>query len=422
MSLLSGAVRALRGFGWRKGVAVLVLAAIVAVVFVLLGADPSDKSVQIETMQARDIRPSVFASGQIIHGDEVSLTSQIVGKVKAVYVGEGEAVEEGQLVLAIDDEEISAHLERNRAAVRLQEIEIERKRLDIDNLQRHYERNQQLYRHSLLEEHAFEAAEHRLNTARIDFDSAQELLAQAQATLEQSLQQLERTRVRSPLAGVVTSLDIEVGETAIASSTNIPGSGLMVIADPASILTEVYVDEADVSSVHVGQEAEVTAVAYPKRPLAGTVEFIANTAKQQLGRRGLTFRVRIAVADDALGDVRLRPGMSCRAEIFMASGGEVPALPIRAIVSKDDLMAQMVRHSAFVFEPDGERSSTGRVRKASLEVGRSDDEFREVLAGATIGQRFVVGPARTLRLLRDGEAVAVAPAATILGAGGQSLL
>ena len=62
------------------------------------------------------------------------------------------------------------------------------------------------------------------------------------AQLDQVLDNLSKTQIISPI-DVVTSLDIKVGETAIASSTNIPGSSLMTIANPSSIYTEVLVDE-----------------------------------------------------------------------------------------------------------------------------------------------------------------------------------
>ena len=399
-----------RLFGWRRGLAVLAIAVAGVLVLAQLTSDEDAKDVQVQALSARDIRPSIFASGQIVHGDEVRLTSQVVGKIKALYVTEGDGVERGDLVLAINDEAYAAQVARNRAAVRLQEIDIERKRLAIENLQRQHDRNRQLFDKGLLDAHAFEMAEHRLNMAHIDFASAQELSAQAGATLDQSLEQLDRTHVRAPIGGIVTSLDVEVGETAIASSTNIPGSGLMVIADPSSILAEVYVDEADVSSVRVGQQARLVAVAYPHRPLAGTVAFIANTAKQQMGRRGLSFRIRLRVAEEQLNRIRLRPGMSCRAEIFMATGEKVPALPLRAIVSEEDRTADVLRHAAFVFEPGGDDRDErfkGTVRRAAIQLGRADDEFQEVLAGVGLGERVVVGPARTLRFLEDGEAVEI---------------
>ncbi len=389
----------------RRVVAIVVIVVVMAIALVSLGLGGTEaKEVEVETPAVRDIRPSIFASGQIVHGFDVRLTSEVVGRVKAVHVVEGQVVERGDLVLAIDDEAYAAQVEQNRAAVRLQEIDIERKTLAIDDLQRQVERSRPLFERDLLEERTFETMTHRLRVAGIDLDSSRELLAQARATLAQSEEQLEKTRVRAPNAGVVASLDIEEGETAIASSTNIPGSALMVIADPQSIVTEVYVDEADVSDIRLGQAAQVVAIAYPEQPLTGIVEFIANTAKHQSNRRGLSFRVRIRIA--ARDGVQLKSGMSCRSEIFTAAEGEALSVSIRALVNEDDPATRAVRHFVYVVETGD--ADAGVVRKTAVEVGRGDDEFQEVRAGVEAGTRIVVGPGRTIRHLRDGDAVKIA--------------
>ena len=378
------------------------------------------KPVAVEQLGRHEIQPSILASGRIVHEDEVRLTSEVIGKIKAVHVVEGQAVQQGDLVLSIDDEAYAAQVEQNRAAVRLQEIDIQRKQLAIENLQRQYERSRSLFNRSLLDAHAFDVVSHQLEAANIDLASARELLAQAGATLTQSTEQLDKTQVRSPIAGIVTSLDIEAGETAITSTTNIPGSELMVIADPQSIRAEVYVDEADISEVRVGQRVEVVAVAYAEQPVAGEVEFIANTAKYQAAGRGLSFRVRLRMDRTALGGVRLRSGMSCRVRIFVASGSEPPAVPIRAIVSEEEREQRTAQHFVYVFDGDEghDVDAPGVVRKVSVDVGRSDTEFQEVVAGLDGDEFVVVGPARTLRHLRDGEAVRVADAEDVAGLSG----
>lgn len=364
--------------------------------------------VELATVSVRDLRASISASGQIVHGNEVRLSSEVIGKVKAVYVEEGDRVAAGELVLAIDDEAYAAQATANRATVRLREIDIERKQLAIDVLQREHERQRRLFDIGMLDQRTFDEATHRYRAAGIDLDSSRELLAQANASLAQSLEQLDRTKVRSPIAGAVTSLDIEVGETAIASATNIPGSGLMVIADPDSLLTEVYVDEADIADVRVGHAAEVTAIAYPDSPLAGTVEYLASTAKQHPHRRGLSFRVRIRLAaEDA--DRRLLSGMSCRADILLGGAGATTVVPIRALVSREDLQAKTVHHHLYVLAAEAEDGEVaGNVRKVSVDVGRSDVEYQELVAGPPAGALVVVGPARILRYLRDGQAVTAA--------------
>ena len=71
----------------------------------------------------------------------------------------------------------------------------------------------------------------------------------------------------------------------------------MTIANPASIYTEVLVDEADIANIEIGQKAEIVAIAYPDQPMTGVVRFIANTAKIAAGRTGLSFVVKIDITD-----------------------------------------------------------------------------------------------------------------------------
>jgi HlyD family secretion protein len=195
---------------------------------------------------------------------------------------------------------------------------------------------------------------------------------------------------------VVTSLDIKVGETAIASATNIPGSSLMTIANPASIYTEVLVDEADVATIAVGQRVEIVAIAYPDQPMIGEVRYIANTAKIAPGRQGLSFTVEIDIVD--AGEVTLRPGMSCRAEIFTRQDQSVAAVPIQAILFEEDRAA--LKSDYFVFVNDN-----GVARKTRIEVGISDDEYQELLTGIEGDVEIVVGPDEELRHLLEGDAI-----------------
>lgn len=354
----------------------------------------SGKPVAQAVPEMRTIAPSILASGSLAHEDEVTLTSEVIGRVTAVYVEEGDAVTQDQLVLQIDDEAFRAQLDQNEASVRLQKIAIERAELNAANLKRRRDRSKSLFEQKLLDEDSFEALDHQYNMAQVDLKSSTERLVQTQAQLQQFADQLAKTQVRAPIEGVVTSLDIEVGETAISSTTNIPGSGLMTIADPSSIITEVFVDEADVADIRVGQNAEIVAIAYPDQPLLGHVEFIANTAKTEPNRRGLTFLVRIRISER--NGIALRPGMSCRAAIYTETEEEVLSLPVQAIATEEVGSTKTQQHYVFV-----ERS--GKARKQLVSVGLSDDEYQEITEGLELDAKVVLGPARTLRRLQDGD-------------------
>ncbi|MGB0230774.1 MAG: efflux RND transporter periplasmic adaptor subunit [Pseudohongiellaceae bacterium] len=385
----------------KKKILILVLIAIGAsglagILPISISLSPNEKLVLVESISNRIISPSILASGFLAHEEEVMLSSEVIGKVAELFVEEGEPVSAGDLVLRVDDKNFLAGLEQSEAAVRINSIDIERQKVRVENLERQFQRSEALFGRDLIGEEEYESLRNQLDLARIDYLSSQERLAQSNAQLDQVLDNLSKTQIISPIDGVVTSLDIKVGETAIASSTNIPGSSLMTIANPSSIYTEVLVDEADIANIRVGQKAEIVAIAYPDEPMQGTVRFIANTAKIAQGRTGLSFVVKIDIEDP--GEVTLRPGMSCRAEIFTQDDRLVTAVPIEAVLFEEDKAENRSDH--FIFLND-----QGVAKKTKVEVGLSDDEFQELLSEIDSDVDVIVGPNRELRNLVDGDRI-----------------
>ena len=379
----------------RNILAILVVTAIAASAYLVPSyLRPKGKTVDVATVSRQIISPSILASGFLAHEEEVMLSSEVIGKVDELMVEEGDSVSTGDLVLRVDDKNFLAGLEQSEASVRINTIDIERQEIRIKNLERQFSRSSRLYEQDLIGEEEYETLRNQLDLARVDFSSSLERLAQAEAQLDQVLDNLSKTKIISPINGVVTSLDIKVGETAIASSTNIPGSSLMTIANPASIYTEVLVDEADIANIELGQRAEIVAIAYPDQPMTGIVRFIANTAKVAHGRTGLSFVVKIDITDP--GTVVLRPGMSCRAEIFTQQEQRVAAVPIEAIIFEEDRAELRSEHFIFV-------NDNGIARKTRIEVGLSDDEYQELVSQVDTDIEIVVGPNRELRNLIDGD-------------------
>ena len=382
----------------KKLVLVLLLAGtVIALPYInrsVFGTDA--KVVNVSTLSQRVISPSILASGFLAHEEEVMLSSEVIGKVSELFVEEGDTVTAGQLLLQVDDKNFIAGLEQSEAAERINTIDIERQEVRIENLSRQFERSRSLHERKMIGDNEFDNLKNQLDLARIDLKSSTERLTQARAQLDQVNDNLSKTKIVSPIEGVITSLDIKVGETAIASSTNIPGSSLMTIANPASIYTEVLVDEADVANIQIGQRTEIVAIAYPDQPMQGVVRYIANTAKIAPGRAGLSFTVKIEITD--AGDVTLRPGMSCRAEIFTRQDQEVVAVPIQALIFEEDRSA--LRSEYFIFVNDG-----GIARKTKVEVGISDDEYQELMTTIDDDIEIVVGPNQELRHLLEGDRI-----------------
>ncbi|RMA80017.1 efflux RND transporter periplasmic adaptor subunit [Umboniibacter marinipuniceus] len=376
----------------------LIIVAIVAAVVSLAYFKKSDtgtsKEVEFTSVTRGSVDTSVIASGALVFRNEVKLTSEVIGKVIELNVEEGDAVAEGDILLRLDPEQFQAEVDQQNANVRLQEIAIERQQNEINNLQSRWSRQKSLYDAGLIDVEGFEAIDHALVLAQLDLASREQALSQAKALRDKANEYLRKTIIRAPITGVVTALDIKVGETVISGTTNIVGSSMMTIANQDDILTEVYVDEADIAALAVGQRADVFAVAFPDLAIEGVVESIGNTARSYPGRNGLRFKVKIRLEDN--GERSLFSGMSCRAEIYQTAATNAFIVPVEAVVT--DLEGEDESHYVWVVE-------NGLAKKQTVELGASSDETQVIRSGLSEGQQIVSGPFRVLLTLKENDPV-----------------
>jgi len=360
------------------------------------------KQVEVQKVEYKLIKSSILASGTLAYREQVQLRSEVIGQVIELHVEEADEVKKGDLVITLDPRSYQAQVDQADARVRIQEIAIERQRLLIKTLADRFERQKTMFAKNLVDEDSYEALESELALAKVDLRSLQESLTQARAALDQSEELLSKTRIESPIDGVVIQLDVKVGETVIAGTTNIPGSTMMVIADPSVTLTEVQVDEADIAQVREGQSADIFTAAYPDTPLTGTIQSIATVARQTPGQASLSFLVKILVDEQDV--MTIRPGMSVRADIYTQSSEETLAVPVQAVLYDEDLgedeTTKDKKEQPYVFVMED-----GKAVRKDVEVGISSDSDQEITSGLVQGETIISGPFRVLRNLNDGDTV-----------------
>ena len=393
-----------------------VIAAVVALGYFKQSGNSDAISVNIAAAKVEEIKTSILASGTLIYKDQVQLRSEVIGQVSELFIEEGDNVSQGQVLMRLVQRSFNADVEQQQAYVRMQTIAIERQKKQLDNTKAKWLRNKNLYERKMIGQDAFELIDNQHDLAKIDLRSRQEALTQAQATLDKALERLEKTVFRSPIDGIATSVDIKIGETAISGTTNIAGSNLITIADPASILVEVQVDEADIANVRLDQDVDVYAVAFPDDALKGQVKTIATSAKRASNREGLSFTVKILLESDENIDVR--PGMSCRAEIFTKVKGNTIAVPIQSVIFEEsegegsDVKVRGRRGGVRIGSSGNSTMTShvfvlidGKAVKRDVELGISNDELQEVTEGVDLDEDIIIGPSRLLGKLKDGDAV-----------------
>ncbi len=353
----------------------------------------SGTPVDVIVAAEQEVKPSILASGTLAYKVEVNLTAEVTARVRSIAVQEGDTVQEGQLLLRLDPETYNAIIAREEASVRQNRINIDRQRAVVALRKQQYERSQKLATAKLIDQNRLDEDRNQFVVAEADLRSSEEALQRSLAVLSDAREQRAKTEIRAPISGRIVSLPIKAGEVAIPSTASLAGAQLMKIADVSAIQAEVKVDEADVAKITLGQRADVFAAAYPDTALSGKVERIALTPTVE--GQGRSYKVTLAI--EAPATLQLRSGMSARAIIFLGDGRKQLSVPVEAVVTESPEKNVVKK---FVWVDDG-----GKARKRAITTGLSDDRWEAIDSGIAAKDRIITGPAKTLRRLRDGDAV-----------------
>ena len=170
---------------------------------------------------------------------------------------------------------------------------------------------------------------------------AQSGLLRAESALQSIDDELGWTVVKAPLSGRVTRLAFEEGEIVMGSRSGYGSQGpaILVISDLSKMVVKTRINEAEISKVALGQQAEITIDAYPNLLFSGEVTEIAPSANTGQGSSGVVaFEVVIEIATS---EYELLPGMSANVDIIVFDEASVLQLPIEAVIVSEMLTANV---------------------------------------------------------------------------------
>ncbi len=311
--------------------AVVVPIGLIIIFSLFFGKKGKGKEVYTFEVEKGDIISSVSASGMIEPRVQVNISANVVGEIKELAVKEGSPVEKDDFLLQIDKDRYLSEVERLEAYLRMSKISVEREKVNLKDIENDLRRTKALHEERIVSDDELEKAQLRCDTQKIYLKSLDEQVAQAEADLEKAKDELKKTRITSPIDGIVTQLNSEAGEQVLIGTMNNPGTVIMVISDMSEILAEVDVDETEIVSVKKGQRAEIGVDAVgDKHTYEGNVEEIGNTALRKGEVNSFAVKLKIEDSDD-----RLKPGMTARAKIETERKDNVLKVPIQAVVQRD---------------------------------------------------------------------------------------
>ena len=432
--------------GLRKMLLVIVVLAIGGgLVYVNLTFErATGPEVEVEAVERRGLTALVSASGTIVPQLTVDISADTMGRVTRLAFNEGDRVDRGQFLMEIDPETLRSAVDRGEASLRASrssqrqlEVAVETATVSLQLARDNLKRQQNLWELRLVSREAYEQAltdvtlrETELRARGVDVETQTERISQEEANLDSARYDLTKVTITSPFAGVVTRRNIEEGETVVIGTMNNAGTVLATIADLSVIEAEVEVDETDIPSIQLGQQAEVTIDALPDQIFTGIVTEIGNSpiqATQGAGTQATNFKV-VVTLDDEIPSVR--PGFTCTADITTATRTASLAIPIQAATVREvilDASGAVVRRAAprggvtpgvSAAGPSGDDEEgdelegvfvarRGEAVFVPVQTGIAGERYFEALSGVAEGDLIIIGPFSEVRNLEDGDEIRV---------------
>jgi HlyD family secretion protein len=386
------------------GAAIVVVAGLAGVGVV---RSRSAKPLAVQTAKAARHRivQKVSGTGKIRPKTQVEISADVSAKIIQLPVVEGQRVEKGAMLVSLDRERYVAAVESAVATVRSAEANATLVRQNMSRARNEYGRSRELLAKGLEAQSAFEGkqAEYEVEAAR--YASTMEQVEQAKAALKQARTDLAKTTIYSPMTGTVSALNKEQGEIALGSQFQ--KDIILVVADLNVMEAEVNVDESDVTSVAVGQKAEIEVDAMLDQRLTGVVSEIsssANTAGLGTTEQKTEFTVKITILDPPK---TLRPGMTASADIITRTNEHALSVPLQSVAIRtvDQLTkkGQKRADAEKVYRADRDGFveivfvlDKGRAIARQVKTGIQSDELIEILSGIEEGAEVVSGSYRAI--------------------------
>ena len=240
------------------------------------------------------------------------------------------AVKKGDLLIKIKPDSYKALVEQQLAGISAAKAINLQQKASMAKAEHDLKRNQDLYDKKMISELEFTTSATAFDVAKSTYESSQHEIERAEAGSSQARDQLSKTTIYSPIDGTVTVLNSKLGERVVATN-QFAGTEVLRVADLSHMQAVVDVNENDVVNVKIDDKATISIDAYGDRKFTGTVQQIANTGKTTgagTQEEVTNFEVKIRILDQ---DVRLRPGLSCTAEIETSMVKDAVAVPMQSV-------------------------------------------------------------------------------------------
>lgn len=367
-------------------------------------------AVELAPIERHTIIETVNASGKIQPALDVKISPEVSGEVIALNVREGQSVEKNEILLKINPDIYQSIVSRANASVNLAKSSKAQSEAQFLEAQQTYKRNQTLYLQKVLSQAEWDAAERIYKVAQLGVESANYQLESALSSLKEARNNLKRTIIRAPMNGIVTGLNVEVGERVVGTA-QMAGTEMMNVSQLDVMEVLIDVNENDIVRVKLGDTAIVRVDAFLGHDFKAIVTEISIAAKgQQMGVNQVTnFEVELEILPDSYKELitsqRKQPllsGMTATVDIRTKRSVNVLCVPVEAVTTRED-STDRSKMLEVVFT-----ISMDKAKMNLVETGIQDEKYIEIKSGIEDVKKVVRGPFDAVsRKLSDGSNIIV---------------
>jgi len=388
------------------------------------GKSGNFKEIETKKITRLDIIETVSATGKIQPEVEVKISSEVSGEIIELPIIEGQQVKKGDLLVRINPDIYQSSLNRVQASLQNVKANLNQAEASLTEAKASYQRNKQLFEKGIISKSDWDKAISSYEIALANRESAYYGVKSASATVNEALDNLNRTTIYAPMAGTISKLDVELGERVVGTQ-QMAGTEILRVANLSNMEVEVDVNENDIVKVTIGDSTLVEVDAYLKKQFEGVVTEISNSADGVLSADQVTnFKVKVRIAEDSYKDLvegkpayysPFRPGMTATVDIITDQRNNAINVPISAIAIKTDTTSAKRKSKDLenliekpekfecVFIKNGDTAELRVVK-----TGIQDDSNIEITSGLEEGDEVIVGPYNVVtKTLKNGDKVQI---------------
>ena len=392
--------------------------------------------VSTEKVQKKDITEIITANGKVEPQMEVKISPEVPGEIIELPVKEGDEVVKGDLLVVIRPDIYISNRNRLEASLNSQKARLAQAEAQLVEKDLNYKRSKQLFEKNTIAKSDFETIDAAWKVAQSEVQAALYGVKSAESSLNESQENLTKTKIYSPISGTVSKLNVKQGEKVVGTN-QFAGTELMVIADLSKMEVKVEVNENDIVDVEKSDTANVEIDAYLKRKFNGEVTEIASSANVTgtSTDQVTNFNVKIFLLQDSYKDLLASnphrypflPGMSATVEIRTKTRRGVISVPIQAVTTRAN--NGTAKKEASTLEPEAEGTDTnkdkaapkepeqfevvfvnrkGLARQVKVKTGIQDNTNIEIIEGLNPDDEVIVAPYGLIsKTLKDSVSVEV---------------